>query len=215
LELKADLSRKEVNLSWTTKLVGATDMRIVVEPYDPSWPLAFEKAKASLETVLKEVPYVSIEHVGSTAIPGMIAKPVLDIDIVVKPLNFAIARDRLVGAGYFDCGDMNGRYAFRQPGYGRSDPATGEKTANGEIRRNTYLMIEGSSASRNHRDLKRILLENAELREEYGEVKRRLAAREVEDMGEYAGGKSKIIRKILAEAGWKDEDFGPTEEVKA
>jgi len=56
--------------------------RITVVPYDPSWPSAYEGVAAAVESALGG-RLVSIEHVGSTAVPGLAAKPVLDIDLVV------------------------------------------------------------------------------------------------------------------------------------
>jgi GrpB-like predicted nucleotidyltransferase (UPF0157 family) len=56
-------------------------------PYDPSWPSLFEVERAVLERIL--VPWLSgpIEHVGSTAVPGLVAKPVIDIMAAVDTLN--------------------------------------------------------------------------------------------------------------------------------
>jgi GrpB-like predicted nucleotidyltransferase (UPF0157 family) len=184
-------------------------MKVIIEPYDPAWAEEFKKDKASLEVILKDVEYNSIEHVGSTSIPGMSAKPVIDIDIIIKPSSLVAARTAMVSAGYFDCGEMDvpGRHAYRQPGYGKYQPAHGERTADGGLRRNTYLMIEGCSALRNHLDVKRILLEDAGLREEYGAVKFALIDREFNGIGEYAREKSKVLMKILKKAGWSDAEL--------
>jgi GrpB-like predicted nucleotidyltransferase (UPF0157 family) len=192
-------------------------MKVIIEPYDPVWAEEFQKAKASLETILEDVPYISIEHVGSTSIPGLAAKPVIDIDIIIQPSSLVATRTALVSAGYTDCGEMDvpGRHAYRQPGFGKHQPAHGERTANGGIRRNTYAMIEGCAALRNHLDVRRVLLEDAALREEYGAVKCALAGREFEVIGAYASEKSTVLRKILRKAGWSDEDFAPVESANS
>jgi GrpB-like predicted nucleotidyltransferase (UPF0157 family) len=60
-------------------------MSIAVElaPYDPAWPAAFERIRDKLERLL--TPYVvAIEHIGSTSIPGLAAKPLVDIDIILR-----------------------------------------------------------------------------------------------------------------------------------
>lgn len=187
-------------------------MKVIIESHNRSWITEFAKIKAVLEDISKGIPFVSIEHVGSTSIPGLLAKSVLDVDIIIEPSDLASARKALVQAGYYDCGEMNvpGRFAFRQPGFGQGDAATGERV-NGEMRRNTYLMIEGCVALRNHLDLKRMLLVDEELREEYGMVKRQLAEREWKDIGGYAMAKNEILWGILVKAGWSKEDL---EEVK-
>lgn len=73
-------------------------------------------------------------------------------------------------------------------------------------RQNTYVVVNGCLSLRNHRDLKRILNSDAELRKEYGDTKRALALDEcVESVEEYCAGKNVVMRKILRKAGWTDE----------
>lgn len=55
----------------------------LVEDYNPVWPSWFEQLKARLDGVLIGIPH-TIEHVGSTAVPGMTAKPIIDMVIVVE-----------------------------------------------------------------------------------------------------------------------------------
>ena len=59
--------------------------KVVVVPYDPAWPAQFAAIRASLAAALAAAgtAYISIEHVGSTSVPGLWAKPQLDIDVVV------------------------------------------------------------------------------------------------------------------------------------
>lgn len=58
-------------------------MHITVSPPNPLWPQAFNTVASSLRALLAPLPLLSIEHVGSTSVPGLAAKPVLDIDIVI------------------------------------------------------------------------------------------------------------------------------------
>jgi GrpB-like predicted nucleotidyltransferase (UPF0157 family) len=192
-------------------------MKVIIEPYNSAWVEEFQKDKALLETILKDVDYISIEHVGSTSIPGLSAKPVIDIDIIIKPSSLVATRTALVGAGYTDCGEMDvpGRHAYRQPGYGQHQAAHGERTADGGLRRNTYAMIEGCAALRNHLDVRRVLLEDAALRHEYGAFKYVLAEQEFDGIGPYARGKSIVLQKVLRKAGWCDKDFAPVETVES
>ena len=78
-----------------------SEMPIYVVPYDPSWVDKFESEKASLEQLLAPWRKGPIEHVGSTAVPGLCAKPVIDIMAGVTSLSESEpAKDILRQAGY-------------------------------------------------------------------------------------------------------------------
>jgi GrpB-like predicted nucleotidyltransferase (UPF0157 family) len=72
------------------------------------------------------------------------------------------------------------------------------------MRRNTYIVLEGSIALKNHRDLKRVLLEDEKLREESGDVKKRMVAGRVQNIDEYCRGKNVVMFKILERAEWSE-----------
>jgi GrpB-like predicted nucleotidyltransferase (UPF0157 family) len=77
----------------------------LVEKYNPEWPKWFEKIKAFLgEKVAKAC--LRIEHIGSTAIPGMIAKPVIDIIIVIEPKRWEEIKSLLEELGYYYRGNL-------------------------------------------------------------------------------------------------------------
>ena len=63
--------------------------QIEIHPYDPSWPVQFYEERERLQDCLSDVPVQEIRHFGSTAIPGMPAKPVIDILIAVQSLKKA------------------------------------------------------------------------------------------------------------------------------
>ena len=81
-------------------------MVITVVPYSPEWPVQFERVADDLRRVLGDVPIVAIEHVGSTSVPGLAAKPVIDIDVIVQRGDVAAAISALVAAGYTHRGDL-------------------------------------------------------------------------------------------------------------
>ncbi|KAJ5725800.1 uncharacterized protein N7483_007157 [Penicillium malachiteum] len=187
-------------------------MKVSVEPYSPDWPKRFLELKEQLQDILKDVPIVSIEHIGSTSIPSLQAKPVIDIDIIISLSLLESGKNALIQAGFTDCGEMgiSGRVAFREPGYGRFDDAYGGgENLKVRCRYHTYLVIEGCTALRNHLDVRRVLLGNPSLREEYGQVKSQLAEKELENIDEYVRGKTAILCKILREAGWSEEELEP------
>jgi GrpB-like predicted nucleotidyltransferase (UPF0157 family) len=76
-------------------------MPIVVEPYDPEWPRLFEAERVLLERVLAPWLEGGIHHIGSTAVPGLAAKPIIDIMIVVRDESrVPDAIERLASVGY-------------------------------------------------------------------------------------------------------------------
>lgn len=91
------------------------DMRVTIEPHNPEWPLKFSEIHDQLHDILKDVNIISIEHVGSTSIPSLMAKPVLDIDIIIQTSSLEAARNALKIAGYTDCGEMNVPWAICVP----------------------------------------------------------------------------------------------------
>lgn len=189
-------------------------MIIIIEPHNPAWFVEFKCVEKELQDILADVPIVSIEHLGSTSIPDLLAKPILDIIIIVTVDNLNAACDAMAKGGYEARGDRGipHRYAFQQPGYQTTDPNSyGIGGKNGEMKRHTYIAVDGCLSTRSQRDLKRVLLENDELRHEYGNLKKKLVAGGVENINDYCKGKTETILKILKEAGWNDEDL---EEVR-
>ena len=92
-----------------------TGIEVVV--YDERWPVWFENCPQRYEAALSEVSYLSIEHVGSTSVPGLAAKPIIDIDIVVERDDVAAAIGALEAIGYESLGEMGitDRWAVRAP----------------------------------------------------------------------------------------------------
>lgn len=86
---------------------------MVIQKYNPKWEEDFLEIKGFLEKNVTE--YISIEHVGSTSVPGMNAKPVIDIDVVVEDREqFLRLKVQLEKLGYVHEGDrgISGREAF-------------------------------------------------------------------------------------------------------
>jgi GrpB-like predicted nucleotidyltransferase (UPF0157 family)/RimJ/RimL family protein N-acetyltransferase len=169
-------------------------MSVVVEEYNPLWPAHFQQIRSELASYLKGVSVKSIEHVGSTSVPGLAAKPIIDVDIIVSRENLGPAIDALVQNGSFTyLGELGikDRHALRDP---KQSP-----------QRNTYICIDGAFQTRNHLALRDTLRTNTALREEYADVKRGLAARGV-DIVDYLKGKGGIIQKILKESGILTEE---------
>lgn len=80
--------------------------RVVVLPYDPQWSRNFETICKEIREALGEMA-VAVHHVGSTAVPGMSAKPIIDLDVEIQSRSvFPAVCDRLKTAGYTHEGDL-------------------------------------------------------------------------------------------------------------
>lgn len=175
-------------------------LRIAVLEHDPAWADHFERIKSELANVLVKVPFLSIEHVGSTSIPGLAAKPIIDIDVVVAPEYYPAAASALSYGGYVFKPEPTtiDRMSFRYQAHALDSGAT-KPTEDGDIRRAVYLVMPTASSYRNHVAVRKILLGHPELLNEYAEVKRELAKLEFESIGQYGARKSEILQKILAQ----------------
>lgn len=139
------------------------------------------------------VPVVGIEHVGSTSVPGLAAKPVIDCDIIVAPVGVEAASTVLVQLGFEPLGELGipQRWAFKEP----------VRLAG----TNTYVIIDGSLSLRNHLRVRDTLRSNAVLREEYAKVKKRVGATAA-NIDEYGQGKNALVQRILATAGLSEDE---------
>jgi GrpB-like predicted nucleotidyltransferase (UPF0157 family) len=173
---------------------------ITVVDYDTSWPQQFQKIRSVLDDALRNIP-IAIEHVGSTSVPGLAAKPVLDIDIVVEDkiqLNKVIPI--VVLLGYQFAGDLGikDRYAFKANS--NQSPVDGAATV--WPKHNLYCCIQGSISLSNHLLFRDALRSSPALAAEYGELKKRLADA-TDDIDVYVESKSAFIAGVLATQGIK------------
>jgi GrpB-like predicted nucleotidyltransferase (UPF0157 family) len=136
---------------------------------------------------------VAIEHVGSTSVPGLAAKPVIDCDIVVAERDVAAASRALTGLEFKPLGELGIplRWAFKEP----------ERLAG----TNTYVVVAGSLSLRNHLAVRDILRTDPALRQQYAAAKKRAGATAA-NIDEYGRAKNAIVQKILAAAGLTDAE---------
>jgi len=178
---------------------------IIVADYSPEWPLVFEKLRQVYWTFLGDL-MTDIQHVGSTSVPGLAAKPVLDIDLIIDDdTTLAAVISRLESLGYEHRGDLGipNREAFAR---------TSEKTpldGSGRtwLRHNLYCCPRDSLALRNHLALRDYLRAHPDKAAEYGEIKKRLAEEVHGDIDLYIEKKSPFILGVLREMGFGADDL--------
>lgn len=171
---------------------GATSGRmteVVVVDYDEEWPQSFEAIEAVVWPAVQDVA-LRIEHVGSTSVPGLAAKPVIDVDIVVDSLvRLDEIETRLASLGYEWRGNLgvDGREAFA---------ATHDL---GLCRHHLYLVADESRPYLDHVLLRDLLREDREASRRYGSLKRELA-RTCANVEVYTARKASLIAELLGRA---------------
>lgn len=153
----------------------------------------FAELRDHYSEALSGVDVVAIEHVGSTVVTALAAKPVLDIDIVVAAATVAAASSALEAIGFRSLGEQGilQRGAFRQPA---------------ELQRtNTYVVVNGSLALRNHIAVRDALRRDGDLRTKYADLKRNIAS-PTGDIATYVEAKSSLIATILRGEGLSEDE---------
>ena len=163
---------------------------LIVVDYDPEWPQSFARIHAFVWPALEGIAD-RIDHVGSTSVQGLAAKPVIDMDVVVTSENgIRPAINALTQIGYQWRGDygVRGREAFRVPA-ARVLPA-----------HNLYVVVDGNKAHLDHTLLRDEMREDTELRERYGELKRANAIASGGDIDWYVAAKATFVAEVLTAA---------------
>ena len=169
-------------------------MTIQVVPYREQWPTQFAEVEAALARALAGVPVVGIEHVGSTSVPGLAAKPILDIDIIVERADVGAAIAALAAAGYQHRGDLGvtDRDSLLAPD---ADP-----------KRNGYVCVAGTLHLRNHLAVREVLRRRPDLRDRYAAVKLALASDPGMDIDTYLDGKSDVLLEVLGHSDLSEQE---------
>jgi GrpB-like predicted nucleotidyltransferase (UPF0157 family) len=163
---------------------GMHRVRPQISDPDPEWPLRFERERGRIGGALGD-RLLLIEHIGSTAVPGLAAKPVVDIVIVVAdPDDEAAYVPALAGLGY--------EMRVREPGHRVLKPPASDV--------NLHVCAPGVPEIDAWLTLRDHLRRDGADRERYAALKRDLAQREWRDMNYYADAKGPLIREMLERA---------------
>ena len=161
---------------------------IVVTDYDPIWPQRFEMLRAHVWPAVSDFA-LRVEHVGSTSVPGLAAKPVIDIVLAVADSSDEASYvPALEAAGYV--------LRIREPDWYEHRLFKGPDTnINLHVFSQGCEEIDVMLAFRDH-----LRTDEAD-RELYERTKRELAARDWEYMQDYADAKTEVVKQIVARAG--------------
>jgi GrpB-like predicted nucleotidyltransferase (UPF0157 family) len=167
-----------------TVLGGSDAADVRIAEYDATWPARFELERGRIASALGGMAK-RIEHVGSTAVPGLAAKPIVDISVGVDdPDDDAAFTLALTSAGYILRVIEPQHRMFRTPDRGV----------------HVHVWRDGSDDQRDQLVFRDWLRTNAEDRQRYEAVKRELASRSWESMGDYAKAKTDVVTDIMNRA---------------
>ena len=174
------------------QMPGSHPRSISVLAYDPSWPLIFERLRSPIWEAVRDLAE-SVEHIGSTAVPGLAAKPIIDVDVIVPARSdMPAVIERLASIGYLHGGNLGieHRDVFESP---PDFPP-----------HHLYACVRGSAALENHLMVRDCLRRDPAAADAYGELKKRLAEQYPDDPRGYGMGKTHFVLALLGNAGCSD-----------
>lgn len=166
---------------------------VIVEPYNDNWPSLFNELR---NQIIKQIgPYINrVDHIGSTSVVGLAAKPIVDIQISVSDFeHMEPIRTGLAALGYqyrSDNGDLTKRY-FRE--------------SSGMRRTHIHIRQSGSWSEQFNLLFRDYLREHEEAKNQYATVKNKLAKQYRNDREQYVEAKTEIIWDIITPVGMVSE----------
>ena len=157
-----------------------------ISEYDPNWPAQFEEIRDSLLPVFTD-DLIKVEHIGSTSVPGLSAKPVIDILVTLsKKDSFAVITEKMRGLGY-----------ELEKDYIESNSITFWKTnTEGEKVENVHVCISNSFKSKQLSQVSKYLRQYPDKAKEYQELKSRLNKEFPDDYIKYREGKRIFLEDL-------------------
>lgn len=166
---------------------------VVIVAYDPGWPRRFGRVRDELLDALRGRPVLGIQHIGSTAVPGLAGKPVIDVAVEVPDLG--VVDDGWVaglrGAGFVYVPEYEAQIPLRRYFH--------RPAAAGRLACHVHVEVPGSEPWLHHVRFRDALLQSPELCRRYAELKRTLQTRFERDREAYTEGKTSFIRAVLEE----------------
>jgi GrpB-like predicted nucleotidyltransferase (UPF0157 family) len=166
---------------------------MLIQEYSENWIINF---KAISKTLLDTLPIgnIIVEHVGSTAVPGLAAKPIIDIDLVYKhPVQFEEIKNRLDSIGYFHNGNQGiaDREVFKRKDIIPPHPVLDH------VDHHLYVCEEGSAELQNHILFRDFLKRDDAARKQYQELKFKIAEEAKQNRKQYAALKEDSARHFI------------------
>jgi GrpB-like predicted nucleotidyltransferase (UPF0157 family) len=161
---------------------------VIILDYDPKWPILFQSLRKRIADAFGDMA-AAIEHVGSTAVPDLAAKPIIDIDVLLaSETMLPAAIERLGSLGYIHRGNLGipEREAFRAPG--------------GDPPHHLYVCPPCSAEFRRHVAFRDYLRAHSKDAKSYADLKIALAERFREDRDAYNNAKTEFVTQLTTRA---------------
>lgn len=178
---------------------------MLIEKYNPAWVNQFNDIKSQLEAVLNGLE-CSIEHVGSTAVPNLDSKPIIDIDLVyLVKTDFEKIKQGLEKIGYYHNGNqgLEGREVFKRSGQLSNEVLD-------RIKHHLYVCPSDSKALERHLLSRDHLRKNEGARIKYQQMKYELAEQSNQDRKKYQELKEHLANDFIDSIIAAEKDAGTT-----
>ena len=161
---------------------------VSLAPYDPSWPLLFSQER---ERLLSLFPHLlAVEHIGSTAVPGLVAKPIIDIMAGVPSMAAADALfEPTIACGYTTSREFNALLTHRR---------WFMRSANGQRTHHLHVMVHLGPVWAKRLRFRDLLRSNPSLAQSYSQLKSDLSVRFRQDREAYTDAKAEFVAAALA-----------------
>ena len=165
--------------------------KVIVKPYAPEWQSNFEAIKSELEKAIGGL-IVGIEHVGSTSVTGLSAKPIIDIDVIIQDSSvFDSVVNALGNIGYIHEGNL-----------GIADREAFKYSSKLHLQQHhLYVCPQNSTELRRHLVFRDFLRTHPDAVKQYSKVKEDAAALFPDDIDKYMAYKSSCIEELYSLCG--------------
>lgn len=170
---------------------------IIIDDYNDNWPSMFEELALILKNQLGNL-VVDIEHVGSTSVPGLAAKSIIDLDIVIRSMSLLPAViDRLSELGYYHEGNLG---VENREAFGRRDERVPYCQNNlPKPDHHLYVCNQESEELIKHILFRDTLRKHSHLVDQYSDLKKKLAVIYKNNRQAYTEGKTQFVHMVMKE----------------
>ena len=163
---------------------------VSLAPYDPRWPALFLQEAERLSALFPQL--LNVEHIGSTAVPGMSAKPIIDILAGVQSMAVADGLfERILARGYTTSREFNASLADRR---------WFMRSSGGRRTHHLHVVVHLGQVWQERLRFRDLLLQNPSVAESYSQLKAELAVRFQHDREAYTNAKAEFISAAIAVA---------------
>ncbi|MNZ37283.1 dephospho-CoA kinase/protein folding accessory domain-containing protein [compost metagenome] len=168
---------------------------VIIEEYNNNWPDMFSELKVVLQNQLEDLA-MAVEHVGSTSVPGLAAKPIIDIDVVIDSMDLlpkVIYELNILGYYHEGNKGIENREAFARKN--NNVPYSKDRTEKPE--HHLYVCNKESNELIRHIKFRNILRMHPTVLDEYARLKKDLAQRYRNNREAYTDGKTSFVEEVL------------------